>query len=288
MQSSQSELWDYVSPFETYEYIRRIYSELHRLSESNEDKVRQIAAAFGQGRMYFASAEPAPLGVKPVLLYYGASALLTGLALIRNTKLTQQNWPAGHGLTCVGWRGILYDDKGDVLQLAIKATKKGTFQYIVDTVWQGHIETVLYGERVPHETAPYAHRLGAIQFAEDRSPLTFADLASRSRYTGGYYGSITSRRRSLQRATVWMDPRGGPSGLHVTLPPKRQRNCWLVDDARRAGLQLFRACRQSLWCNFSASRLHARLRAGFPARISLRTYGTDVDLRVDAEWRQAE
>ena len=62
MQSSQSDLWDYVNPFEIYQYVRQIYSELHGSSNVNEGKIEQIAAAFGQGRMYFASAEPAPLG----------------------------------------------------------------------------------------------------------------------------------------------------------------------------------------------------------------------------------
>ena len=238
MQSSQSELWDYVNPFETYQYVRQIYSELHGSSNVNEDKIEQIAAAFGQGRMYFASAEPAPLGVKPVLLYYGATALLTGLALVRDKKLTQQHWPSSHGLIGVRWRDILYDDKGDVLELAIKATK-GTLRHIVDTVWQGHIETVLYGRRERRETAPYTHRLGKIKFVEDGSCITFADLVSRSRYTGGLYGSATKRPRSLLRATVWMDPKDGPSGMHVGIDVmERQGECWFLDDARRAGVPL--------------------------------------------------
>ena len=95
MQSTRNELWDYVSPYETYEHVRRIYSQFHGLSGvPDQRKIEQIAAAFGQGRMYFASADSAPLGVKPVLLYYGASALLAGLALIRNKNFTQQYWPA--------------------------------------------------------------------------------------------------------------------------------------------------------------------------------------------------
>ena len=239
MQSTRNELWDYVSPYETYEHVRRIYSQLHDLSSVPDQRnIEQIAAAFGQGRMYFESAESAPLGVKPVLLYYGASALLAGLALIRNENLTQQNWPPAHGLTSVDWRSILYDDSADVLQLAIKA-KKGTFQHVVDTVWQGHIETVFYGRREPRETAPYTHRLGEIKFGKDGSKITFADLAARSRYTGGLYGSATNRRRSLLRGLVWMDPQSGPSGLHVTIPfNARQGECWVIDDAKQAGFDL--------------------------------------------------
>ena len=238
MRSTHQELWDYVSPFETHAHVRQIYGGLHGLADPDEDKIAQIAGAFGQGRMYFASAELAPLGVKPVLLYYGASALLAGLALTRDTRLTQKEWPSSHGLTPVGWRGILYDPEGDVLQLAVRATK-GTFRHVVDTVWHGHIETVLYGRRDRRETAPYTHRLGEIRFVEDGSRVTFADLVSRSRYTGGLYGSATKRRRSLLRATVWMDPKEGPSGVHVGLGVgERQGKCWLIEEARRACIPL--------------------------------------------------
>ena len=112
MRSTHQELWDYVSPYETQEHVRQVYGELHGLADPDKDKIGQIAGAFGQGRMYFTSAELAPLGVKPVLLYYGASALLAGLALTRNARLTQKQWPSSHGLTPVGWRELLYDPEG--------------------------------------------------------------------------------------------------------------------------------------------------------------------------------
>ena len=239
MRSSPSELWDYVSPFETHEYVRRIYCELHGLSQPKADKVGQITAAFAQGRMYFSSAEAAPLGVKPVLLYYGASALLAGLALIRDKKLTQQNWRSAHGLTTAGWQDILYNKEADLLELAIKATPKGTFRHVVENVWQGHVETLYFGRERPSETAPYRHRLGGVNFLDDGSCVTFSDLVSRSRYTGGLYGSATERPRSLLRAIVWMNPKKGPAGVHVTmLPVEVQRASWLFDDARAAGLQM--------------------------------------------------
>ena len=201
-------------------------------------RIHQISAAFGQGRMYFASAEAAPLGVKPVLLYYGATALLAGLALIRTAGLTQENWPAGHGLSSVGWRDILYSEKKDILQLAVKATK-GMFRHFVDTVWQGHIETVFFGRDRQVDTCPYGHRLGAIKFGNDGSCFTFAQLAARSRYTGGYYGSTTDRPQSLLRGWVWLNPKERPEGLHVSVDlMDRQGDCWLLDHARRTGLQL--------------------------------------------------
>ena len=233
MQSSQSELWDYLSPFETYEYVSRVYADLHRLTERNEDKIRQIAAAFGQGRMYFGSAEQAPLGVKSVLLYYGVTALLAGLTLMRHQKLTQRNWPAGHGVARVDWKSILYKKGADILGLKIKAQKQ-QFQSIVGAVWQGHVETLFYGRTVPKETAPYVHRLGPIQFGEDGSVLTFSDLAARSRYTGGNYGSFTRRARSLSRCTVWSNPHTKPQGLHVTIAILEVKDTgWFFRHARR-------------------------------------------------------
>ena len=147
--------------------------------------------------MYFESAGLAPLGVKPVLLYYGASALLAGLALIRDKKLTQQNWPSGHGLTTAGWQDILYNKRPDLLELAIKATAKGTFRHVVETVWQGHIERVYFGKSVLSDTAPYRHRLGSVNLLHDGTCVSFSDLVSRSRYTGGLYGSATTRPPSF-------------------------------------------------------------------------------------------
>ncbi|MCY4560556.1 MAG: YaaC family protein [Chloroflexi bacterium] len=238
MRSSPQEHWDYVSPFETHGHIREIYTQLHGPADPDEDKIAQIASAFSQGRMYFESAELAPLGVKPVLLYYGASALLAGLALTRDARLTQRLWPSSHGLTPVGWRNVLYDTGGDLLKLAVRATK-GTFRHVVETVWHGHIETVLYGRHDRRDTAPYTHRLGEIGFIDDGSIVTFADLVSRSRYTGGLYGSATRRRRSLLRATVWMNPGRGPSGVHVNVDiAERQGECWLIEHAKRASLPL--------------------------------------------------
>ena len=109
----------------------------------------------------------------------------------------------------------------------------------MNTVWHGHIETLLYGRRNRKETAPYTHRLGSINFVKDGSQITFADLVSRSRYTGGLYGSATKRRRSLLRGTIWMDPEEGPSGVHVGIDiGERQNKCWLVEFARENKLPL--------------------------------------------------
>ena len=238
MRSTHQELWDYVSPFESREHVSRIYRELHDVPESDDDKIAQITAAFGQGRMYFVSAESAPPGVKPVLLYYGASALLTGLTLIRDADMTQEKWRGSHGLNPVGWREILYDTSGDILDLPIKSTT-GTFRYIANTVWHGHIDTVFYGGRERRNTVPYTHRLGRVQFAKDGSCTSFADLVSRSRYTGGLYGTATNRHRSLLRGSVWMNPVDGLAGIHIRIDiVDKKDGKWLYEDAKIEGLPL--------------------------------------------------
>ena len=76
---SKSDIWDYVSRLESYDYAARMYMQFHEISANRPTKIRQINAAFSQGRMYFESASSAAIGVKPLLLYYGAMSLAVGL-----------------------------------------------------------------------------------------------------------------------------------------------------------------------------------------------------------------
>ena len=54
------DMWDYVSPFESYDYVSRWYEGCHG-GAAEPAKVREINAAFAQGRMYFENARAASI-----------------------------------------------------------------------------------------------------------------------------------------------------------------------------------------------------------------------------------
>ena len=117
--------WDYVSPFESYDYVSRWYAKVHG-EKADIAKVREINAAFAQGRMYFENARAASMGVKPVLLYYGVLSLCTGLVLCRDREKTERTLAHLHGLSRCGWEELLATGIGNVLALKIRGEKRGT------------------------------------------------------------------------------------------------------------------------------------------------------------------
>ena len=89
-------------------------------------KIREINAAFSQGRMYFENAKSAGLGVKPLLLYYGAMSLAVGLVSFKWPDKPEGSLKSAHGLKIGGWKQVLQSGIAKVLDLEITATA-GTF-----------------------------------------------------------------------------------------------------------------------------------------------------------------
>ena len=237
------DIWDYVSPFESYDYVSRWYGEVHG-GTAEPAKVREINAAFAQGRMYFENAKAASMGVKPVLLYYGVLSLCTGLVLCRDREKTESTLAHSHGLSRCGWEDLLAAGINNVLALKIRGEKRGTFQEVVNIAWHKHISSIFQGKLGSRDTSPYVHDLGKVRFVEDRSCLTLGDLFARSRYTGTGYQDVTNEPSRLHSVKVRFDKGGilfwfprsvgaipdgfqefvGRPGVQTEGAPRRERN----------------------------------------------------------------
>lgn len=198
--SSPRDIWNYVSRLESYDYAARVHEEFHG-SPADHSKIGQINAAFSQGRMYFESAESAALGVKPLLLYYGAMSLATGLVLFKNQSLREESFKPSHGLARHRWKETLGEGINGVLTLQASVTG-GTFRELAESAWPWYVTKLYSGDVRKKELYPELLPLGPTKFVHDRSTLSLADLISRSKYTGGDFGSITTDRNRLHRATV--------------------------------------------------------------------------------------
>ena len=196
---TERELWDYVGRMESFEYASRLYEQFNG-SVPDSEKTREINAAFSQGRMYFENAISADLGVKPLLLYYGAMALAVGLVSFRQPKKAAGTLRSSHGLRTGNWRQVLRSGVEDVLDLDIRATP-GTFQELAGVAWHWNVVNV-YSDVRKRETYPEIRNLGPVNFADGRSALALRDLISRSKYTGGDYAAVTGEASQLHKVVV--------------------------------------------------------------------------------------
>ena len=156
--------------------------------------------------MYFESALAASLGVKPLLLYYGAMSLAVGLVLFKDQEKDEESFKT-HGLKLLNWKKTLSNGLENVLRLKIKANP-GTFRQLADNTWNWYIAQTYQGDLQKRDFYPELRHLGAIAFARDDSALELRDLISRSKYTGGDFGDITGEPNRLHRAAVRLE-RGG-------------------------------------------------------------------------------
>ena len=205
------DIWDYVSRFESYDYVSRLYGVIHKEVKTNPQKVREINASFSQGRMYFENARLASTVVKPLLLYYGVLSLCSGLVLCRDQDKTETRRKHSHGLSMFGWGQLLYDGIENVLQLRIRGCS-GVFQELVNVAWNKHISSIFQGVQGSRDVFPYVHNLGEVSFARGNFCFTLGDLISRSRYTGTGYQDVTGEPNRLHSVTVRLDH---PNNNHI-------------------------------------------------------------------------
>ena len=196
---TERDLWDYVGRMESFDYVKRVYQQFNGL-EADSEKIREINAAFSQGRMYFENAKSADLGVKPLLLYYGAMSLAVGLVSFKQPGKAEGSFKSAHGLKPCDWKRVLRDGVANVLDLEIKAMV-GTFRELAEIAWHWNVGNV-YQNIQKREIYPEVRNLGSVNFADGNSKLVLRDLIARSKYTGGDYADITGEPSKLHRVIV--------------------------------------------------------------------------------------
>lgn len=124
--SRAHDLWDYLARMESFDYVKGVFVDFNE-QEADAAKIREINAAFLQGRMYFENASTADMSVKPVLLYYGVFSLRRGLVSFKSPCALAGSLKSSHGLTVLNWKQVLNSADPDVLNLEIKAVLPGRF-----------------------------------------------------------------------------------------------------------------------------------------------------------------
>lgn len=115
--------WNKLLEFETRDLVERYMKKRHGRSASAR-QVLEITSNFIQAREYFTNAKKSAISVKPLLQYYGVSALTRGLILAISPKTSEASMKPSHGLDAHNWRDSLSKKKFEDLTITIK---NGTF-----------------------------------------------------------------------------------------------------------------------------------------------------------------
>jgi hypothetical protein len=115
--------WNKLLEFESRDLIER-YILVRHGRRASARQVLEISSNFIQGREYFRNAENAAITVKPLLQYYGVTALARGLILACSPRTSEASMKPSHGLDTVNWqKSLATKDYGDLTA----SIKKGTF-----------------------------------------------------------------------------------------------------------------------------------------------------------------
>ena len=98
--------WNKLLEYETRDLVERFIKTKHN-RDASARQILEITSNFIQGREYFLNAHRAAMSVKPLLLYYGVSALARGLILAISPKLSESSMKPSHGLDTINWRESL-------------------------------------------------------------------------------------------------------------------------------------------------------------------------------------
>ena len=162
------ETWYRLREFETRDITARSYKARHS-RELSAAKARQISSSFIQAREYFRNASEADFTVRPVLQYYGVSALSLGTALFLAPQLQESSITPSHGLTTYEWQNVLSNGPRTIGHLRIRLTKGVLHDLLVAT------GNTFYFR---HNSSAVNWRIGA-GVPELDSEFTFEEVAAR-------------------------------------------------------------------------------------------------------------
>ncbi|NVK83975.1 MAG: hypothetical protein HWE21_06615 [Cytophagia bacterium] len=124
----QDKIWNKLLEFETRDLASRYMDDRHN-RKASANQILGITSNFIQGREYFRNAKSASITVRPLLQYYGVTALTRGLILLTNPKLSESALKPAHGLETINWQEALVKKNFDQLQVRIT---NGTFYELLE------------------------------------------------------------------------------------------------------------------------------------------------------------
>ncbi|MGF6847490.1 hypothetical protein QFZ51_002725 [Chitinophaga sp. W3I9] len=116
-------IWNNLQEFETRDLVERYIGKTYDRKASAR-QIIEITSNFIQGKEYFRNAADANISVKPLLLYYGVSALSRGLILACSPHISESSLKPSHGLSTNNWQEVL--SRKDFQSLSVSITQ-GTF-----------------------------------------------------------------------------------------------------------------------------------------------------------------
>ncbi|GHV78250.1 hypothetical protein AGMMS49944_00410 [Spirochaetia bacterium] len=111
--------WNRLLEFETRDLIERYVKDKHG-RKCSAKQIMEISSNFIQGREYFKNAKQAAITVKPLLQYYGVSALCRGLVLACTPYISEAALKPSHGLETIKWQESLAKRDFGGLTVAIR------------------------------------------------------------------------------------------------------------------------------------------------------------------------
>lgn len=127
-----SQVWYTLREFETRDITCRRYQIRHSRSLS-ASKANEISSNVVQAREYFQNAAGASFAVRPLLQYYGVSALSRALVLFLSTSMRESSIRPSHGLHTYRWRDVLAEGPKAIGALSVRVTKGIFFDFLTAT-----------------------------------------------------------------------------------------------------------------------------------------------------------
>lgn len=115
--------WNKLLEFETRDLVERYIKKRHGRNASAR-QILEITSNFIQAREYFSNSKKSAISVKPLLQYYGVTALSRGLILAISPQISEASMKPSHGLDAHNWRESLSKKKFEDLTITIR---NGTF-----------------------------------------------------------------------------------------------------------------------------------------------------------------
>jgi len=123
----EEKIWNKLLAFETRDLTAAFIEAKHKRRASAR-QILEINSNFIQGKEYFRNAAFADMTVKPLLLYYGVSALSRGLILAAQPQLSEAALKPSHGLETKEWHLSLSNRDFASISIVIR---QGTFSELL-------------------------------------------------------------------------------------------------------------------------------------------------------------